>query len=177
MTIIDLIIIAIALSMDTFSFSLSISLLTNSIKKQTLLIFLVGLFHFSFPFIGGFLGQNLIKIISISSNKLLGFIFLFLFLKLYYDLKQNKNESLKLTIPNIIFFAILVSIDSLITGIGLENIIKTSCLPSIIFSIISSFFTFLGLIIGKYAQKELGTKANNIGLLLLLLLSFVHLFK
>lgn len=177
MNLMDILIIAIALSMDTFSFSLSISLLNNSVKKQTLFIFLVGLFHFSFPIIGTIIGTKLLKLITISSNKLLGIIFFILFLKLYNDIKKGEPGVLKLTKINILFFAILVSIDSLITGIGLTNIIKYSLIPPIIFSIVSTSFTFLGILIGKYAHKELGTKASNLGLLLLFLLSIIHVCK
>ena len=177
MTILNLIIIAIALSMDTFSLSLSLALLTNTFLLQTILIILVGSFHFFFPILGSIIGHNLLTYIYISSNKLLGIIFILLFIKLLYDFKHTKNSISNINLIYIIILSILVSIDSLITGIGLTSIIKYSLLPSIIFAIMSSTFTFLGLLIGKTAHKNLGTRADKIGLGLLLILGVVHLCK
>jgi len=177
MTIISLIIIAIALSMDTFSLSLSLTLLSNSFHLQTLFIITVGILHFSFPLIGSNIGNNILKFIYISPNKLLGIIFIILFLKLLYDILHTKKEIININIIYIIILSVLVSIDSFITGIGLTSTIKYSLLPSIIFAITSAFFTFLGLLIGKKAHKNLGEKADKIGLILLLILGIVHLCK
>lgn len=177
MSIINLIIIALALSMDTFSLSLSLALLTNTFHLQTILIITVGIFHFLFPILGSIIGNNLLMYIYISSNKLLGIIFIILFIKLLYDVKHTKNSINNINIIYIIILSILVSIDAFITGIGLTSVIKYSLLPSTIFAITSSSFTFLGLLIGKTAHKNLGNHADKIGLTLLLILGIVHLCK
>ena len=174
MSLINIIIIAIALSMDTFSLSLGISLLFNN-NKMFIFPIIVGIFHFIFPIIGNQIGIKLISIIKITPNKLLGIIFMLLFLKLFKDVIYNKENEIKISTANLIILALLVSIDSLITGIGLSNI--TNLVPMLLFSLVSFIFTFAGLKIGKYAKKELGSVANIIGLLLLLVLSIIHLCK
>ena len=166
------IIIAIALSMDTFSLSLGLSLISNN-NKINIFPITVGIFHFLFPIIGNILGTRLLKYVSISSNKLLGVIFLLLFIKLLKDIIFKKEVDIKINIINIIILSILVSIDSLITGIGLIINIKVS----LIFSIISFLFTLIGLKLGNITKKELENTASYIGLFLLFILSIIHLCK
>jgi manganese efflux pump family protein len=177
MSLLNLFFIALALSMDTFSLSLSLSLMSNSLKFYLLYPLLVAIFHFTFPIIGSIIGNKILSFLIISSNKLLGLIFIFLFIKLYFDMQKDADFQFKLTFFPILTMGILVSLDSLITGFGLAYVIKSSLLPSLIFAMVSGTFTFLGLKLGSTAQKNLGTKANNIGLILLLLLGIIHLCK
>ena len=174
MNIFNLLLIAIALSMDTFSLSLYLGIVINNKKKIVTYLLGVVLFHFFFPIIGNILSLGIIKLLAISSNKLLGIIFLILSIKLIIDIK---NDDLTLKDDNVItllILSILVSIDSFITGIG---ILINNILPPFIFSIISGLFTIFGLIIGKYAKENLGKKANILGLILLIILSILHLCK
>ena len=174
MSLTKILLIAIALSMDTFSLSLGISLLFKN-NKIYLFPIMVSIFHLIFPIIGSLIGIKLLEYIKTTPNKLLGIIFMFLFLKLFKDIIFDKEKEININTINLILLAILVSIDSLITGIGLSTI--TTIVPMIIFSLVSFIFTFVGLKIGKYAKNELGNIANIIGLLLLLALSIIHLCK
>jgi manganese efflux pump family protein len=177
MSLLNLFLIALALSMDTFSLALSLSLMSNSLKFYLFYPLLVATFHFTFPIIGSIIGNKILSFLIISSNKLLGLIFVFLFVKLYFDIKKDANYQFKLNFISVITMGMLVSLDSLITGFGLANIIKITLLPSLIFALVSGSFTFLGLKMGSTAQKNLGVKANNMGLLLLLILGIIHLCK
>lgn len=177
MTIINLFIIAIALSMDTFSLSLSLTMISNKLNKQTIFIFLVGFFHFLLPIIGHFVGQKVLNYITIDTNTLLGIIFLLLFFKLLYDVKHESLHSFNINTIYIILLSIIVSIDAFIVGIGLPNAICKSILPSLIFSLTSATFTFLGLYLGQKANNNLGKRANYLGLILLFVLGIVHLCK
>ena len=86
--------IAIALSMDTFSLALSLGTMNLSYKKVLFYPLLVGVFHFIFPLIGRLLGDIILNIIIIGSKKLLGLIFLILFLKLLYDMQSPSGLSI-----------------------------------------------------------------------------------
>ena len=171
MSLISIFIIAIALSMDTFSLSLSISLLTNN--KLYYFPILVGIFHFIFPLIGSNLGYYLLKYININPNKLLGIIFLLLFIKLLKDKNKNDKE-ININTISIIILSIFVSIDSFITGIGIINF---KIYYSFIISMVSFLLTFIGLKIGSQAKKDLDNISSIIGLTLLLILSIIHLYK
>lgn len=169
--------IAIALSMDTFSLALTIGTLGISNKFIIYYSLLVGICHFFFPLFGSLLESKVSSYIFISANKLLGIIFLFLFLKLIRDLTKKDQPSLKLNILNQTLLAISVSLDSFTTGIGLKAITTNYYLSSTVFFIISSIFTLIGLKIGKESTNHLGIVANYLGLILLLFLSIIHLCK
>ena len=174
MSLFNILVIAIALSMDTFSLSLSLSLLVNNTKILYIYLVSVTIFHFIYPLLGNKLGVYIINYMGISSNKILGIIFFILFIKLLIDLIISKDKDININPINIIILAILVSIDSFITGIGLINI---KLIYLFIISSVAFIFTFIGLKIGIYARKETGKIANIFGLILLLLLSLFHLCK
>ena len=169
--------IAIALSMDTFSLALSLGTMNLSYKKVLFYPLLVGVFHFISPLIGRLLGDIILNIIIIGSKKLLGLIFLILFLKLLYDMKKGSKDTIKISKISLILLAISVSLDSLTTGIGLNAITKSILLPSLIFQVVSTTFTFLGLLIGAKASSSLGNLANYFGLLIILIPALAHLCK
>ena len=166
--------IGLALSMDTFSLALSLGTLNLSKKNIIFFPLIVGIFHFLLPLISRYIGNF---ILFINHNKLLGFIFLILFIKLFLELRKKEELNLNINILSLIILALSVSLDSFTTGLGLISITNSKYLPSIIFLLESSFFTFLGLIIGKCANSSLGKIANYFGLFLLLMLSIIHLFK
>ena len=67
-----------------------------------------------------------------------------------------------------LILAISVSIDALMTGLGITDITSSVYLASIIFSLCSFIFTFTALLIGKYFSDKAGSFASLIGALLLL---------
>lgn len=166
--------IGLALSMDTFSLALSLG--TLNLNKKNILLFttLVGLLHFMLPLLSRRVGTY---IFFINPDKLLGIIFLFIFLKLTFELRKEEKTELNINFISLFILAISVSLDSFSTGLGLAKISSSIFLPSLIFLLESSFFTLLGLLIGKNANQSLGKVANYFGLFLLLMLSIIHLVK
>lgn len=175
--IITIFIIAVALSMDTFSLSLGIG--TNNISKKRSLLFssIVGIMHFIMPLIGNIIGNKIIQVFMLKSNFLLGIILIYLAITMFIEIikKETKQKNMKIT--NMILFAVGVSIDSFSTGIGLSAITNNMFIAIIIFLLVSFCFTYLGLLIGKYANNLLGTYANVFGALLLTIIGFIHLCK
>jgi len=92
-------------------------------------------------------------------------------------MKKGSKDTIKISKISLILLAISVSLDSLTTGIGLNAITKSILLPSLIFQVVSTTFTFLGLLIGAKASNSLGNLANYFGLLILLILALAHLCK
>lgn len=175
--IITLITIAIALSMDTFSLSLGIGTKSLSSKRSLLFSFIVGIMHFFMPLMGIFIGNKIISLFTLKSNFLLGIILIYLGLTMLIELINTNNKDCKINIINMFIFAIGVSIDSFSTGLGLSAITENIISATIIFSITSFLFTYLGLIIGKYANKLLGIYATIFGSLLLIIIGLTHLIK
>ncbi len=175
--IITLFTIAVALSMDTFSLSLGIG--TGSISKKRCLVFsiIVGIMHFIMPLIGNLIGNKLVEIFMLRSNFLLGIILIYLGLTMLIEVFKPSEKPKSMNLVNMFLFAIGVSIDSFSTGIGLSAITSNMYLAVLIFSITSFCFTYTGLLIGKYANRLLGTYATVFGSILLIVIGFFHLCK
>ncbi len=175
--IITLFIVAIALSMDTFSLSLGIG--TGNLSKKKMFIFsiIVGIMHFMMPLIGNFVGGKIISIFTINSNFLLAIILIYLAVTMLIELVKKEEKNLNLKIWNMILFAIGVSIDSFSTGIGLQAITNNMFIAVMIFSLTSFCFTYIGLLIGKYANSLLGIYATIFGALLLIIIGILYLLK
>lgn len=170
----NIILVAIGLSMDTFS--LSISLTTTKIKRKLSIFFCisVGILHFIMPLIGGFIGDNVINIINISSNKLLGIILLLLSIEIALSKEENKFE---LNYISMFLLAISVSIDAFTVGFGLQAFIIDRLSILLIFLIVSMIFTSIGLFLGKIIEKLVKNNSKYIGSLILLIMSIIHLCK
>lgn len=175
--IITLLTIAVALSMDTFSLSLGIG--TGSISKKRCLLFsiIVGIMHFIMPLIGNVIGNKIVEIFMLKSNFLLGIILIYLAITMLIEIIKPDDKPKNMSILNMFLFAIGVSIDSFSTGIGLSAITNNMFLAVIIFSITSFCFTYIGLLIGKYANRLLGTYATVFGAILLIIIGVFHLCK
>lgn len=168
--------IGIALSMDTFSLSLSIGTLLTSSKKVVLIASIVGIMHFFMPLIGLLIGKQILKVVPLSPDFLVGFILVILAILMLKDLIfPEKEKSFNLNFLGILAFALSVSLDSFSVGIGLKAITNTYFLASLIFSICSFVFTFMGLIIGKYSQQKIGSFATIIGIIILIIVALEHL--
>ena len=175
--IVSLFIIAVALSMDTFSLSLGIGTCNLSKKRMILFSIIVGTMHFLMPLIGNLIGEKIVELFTINSNFLLGLILIYLALIMLVDLLKNEEKKLDLKILNMFIFAFGVSIDSFSTGLGLQAITDNMFLAVIIFSLTSLSFTYLGLLIGKYANKLLGFYATIFGVILLIIMGIFHFCK
>lgn len=175
--IITLLTIAVALSMDTFSLSLGIG--TGSISKKRCFFFsiIVGIMHFIMPLIGSFLGNKIVEIFMLKSNFLLGIILIYLAITMIIEIIKPNEKPKNMNILNMFLFAIGVSIDSFSTGIGLSAITNNMFIAVMIFSITSFCFTYIGLLIGKYASHLLGVYATIFGAILLIFIGIFHLCK
>lgn len=174
---ISIFIIAVALSMDTFSLSMGIGTSNPSKKRSLFFSILVGCMHFIMPLLGTFLGQKLVAIFTLKSNFLLGIILIYLAITMLIEVIHPDKNTKDLKIINMFLLAISVSIDSFSTGLGLSAITNNRMMAVVIFSITSFCFTYVGLFIGKYANKLLGTYATILGAVLLLVIGLFHLCR
>ena len=172
---ISIVLIGIALSMDTFSLSLGVGMFHVSNKKALKLALIVGVMHFIMPFLGMILGNKLIQIFEIKYDILLGLILIVIALQMIVDIIRHEEEKFDLSILGMFLFAFGVSLDSFSLGLGLKAITSNIYLAMTIFAICSASFTYLGIIVGKFANKLLGIYANILGAIILFILGFIHL--
>ncbi len=173
--IFSLLIIGVALSMDTFSLSLGIGTFNISYKKAFILALVVGIMHFFMPILGQVIGLQLMKILEINSDILLGIILIAIGIEMLVDLINGKEDKFNFSLLGIFLFALGVSLDSFSVGLGLKAICNNIFLAVLIFSLCSFFFTFLGVLIGKWASKIWGIYASILGVVLLIGLGIIHL--
>lgn len=171
----SIILIGIALSMDTFSLSLGVGMFNVSNKKALKLAGIVGFMHFVMPFLGMMLGEQLIHIFEIKYDILLGFILIIISLQMIIDIIRHEEEKFNLSTIGMFVFAFGVSLDSFSLGIGLKAITSNIYLAMSIFAICSALFTYFGVVVGRFANKLLGTYANILGAIILFVLGFMHL--
>lgn len=163
--------------MDAFSLSLLYG--TEGIKKKDKLIIstIVGIFHFIMPLIGLSIGTLITSKIILNTNILVGIILSLISIEMIISSFKNKEEKFLLSIPGYLLFGLSVSIDSLTTGIGLPAITNNFILSSLIFSVISFIFTFLGLNLGNILNQKYGKFSTIIGGTILLILGIIYIFK
>lgn len=171
----SIILIGIALSMDTFSLSLGVGMFNVSNKKALKLAGIVGLMHFIMPFLGMMLGEQLIHIFEIKYDILLGFILIIIALQMIIDVIRHEEEKFNLSLIGMFVFAFGVSLDSFSLGLGLKAITSNIYLAMSVFAICSALFTYLGVVVGRFANKLLGTYANILGAIILFVLGLMHL--
>lgn len=175
MNIILVFLIAISLSMDAFSLSFAygtISLSKNDIK---LLSVIVGAYHFFMPILGMLIGNFILNVLKINDNLLVFVIFLFIGISMLIESFKKGEKVKKLKITEMILFGLAVSIDSFSIGIGLNAISNNFLICSIIFSITSFVFTYIGLVLGNKLNQLIGKVATFIGGITLIILGIIYI--
>ena len=167
--------IAISLSVDAFSLSLSLGTTSPNTIQIIKLSLIIGIFHFIMPTNGSLIGNIISHKIIISSNVISFIIFIYLAIEIYKN-KESQEKYNCLTLSTIILIALTVSIDSFSVGIALGITKEVTIMASIIFMITTSFFTLLGLILGKALKNKYHEKAMMLGMVLLLLIALKYLF-
>lgn len=85
-----------------------------------------------------------------------------------------KEEVKKMKLYEMILFGLAVSIDGFSVGIGINNISNNFILCSLIFSITSFIFTYLGLIFGNKLNQLIGKLATLLGGFTLIILGIIY---
>ena len=171
-----ILIIGISLSMDAFSLSLVYGMIGMNQKQKTFLSLIVGIYHFIMPLIGLIFGTILDSIDIIDIDIIASIILIYIGIDLIIS-NLKKEDGLELTKIGFLIFGLSVSIDSLTVGIGLKAITDNYLISSIVFSLSSLFFTYIGLILGNIIGNKIGSYSKTIGgvvLIVIAILLFLH---
>lgn len=175
MSILVILILAIGLSMDAFSLALIYGTLNLDKKIEKATSIIVGIFHFIMPILGYRLGKLILSIVKINPDILVGIIFIFLGVEMVISIRKEEQVKLLTNVISIIIFAFTVSIDSFSTGIAFAASKTNIFVPSVVFSLISSLFTYLGIKSGKKLSLLFDNIATLIGALILIALGVKYL--
>lgn len=175
MSIITVVIIAISLSLDAFSLSLAYGTLNLEKKKIIFLSLIVGIYHFIMPLIGMIVGEQIIKIIKINPDTIVFIVLTFIGLQMIVEtLKENEKINI-LKFWEMLLFGLAVSIDSFSVGLGLKTIYENIYISSVIFSLTSFLFTYIGLFLGKKINMLVGKISTIIGGITLIIIGIMFL--
>ena len=175
MSLLIVILVAISLSMDAFSLSLAYGTLSLEKKSINLLSLIVGAYHYIMPLLGMRFGNKLITILPIKTNIIVFIVLLFIGIEMIIDsFKKESNMSL-MKLSELLIFGLAVSLDSFSVGIGLRAIYNNLFISSMIFSITSSIFTYIGLKIGKKINSHIGKASTIIGGVILIVIGILYL--
>lgn len=169
--------IAISLSMDAFSLSLAYGTISLSRKEINLLSIIVGIYHFFMPILGMLLGNFINNIIHIGGDLIVLLIFSFIGINMITESFKDENKASKMKLGEMILFGFAVSIDSFSIGIGINNISNNFMICSLIFSITSAIFTYIGLLLGNKLNQLVGKISTITGGIILILLGVVYFIK
>lgn len=168
-------IIGVSLSMDAFSLSLAYGTLDIKEKDIDILSVIVGSYHFVMPLLGAFIGAIILKWFPINPDIIVFIVLSFIGLQMIIESKKEQEDIKKLTILEMLFFGLAVSIDSFSVGVGLKMLTSHYLLCAVLFSLTSFVFTFLGLHLGKKVHQKLGKISTIIGGSVLIILGLIYL--
>ena len=168
--------IGISLSMDAFSLALVYGMLGMTDKKKIILSLIVGIYHFIMPLIGLTLGTFIDNISFINLHIIVAIILIYIGFDLIIS-NFKETETISLSKIGLLMFGLSVSIDSLTVGIGLKAITSSYFLSSFVFAICSSFFTYLGLILGNIIGHKIGIYSKIVGGIILIIIALMMIVK
>jgi putative Mn2+ efflux pump MntP len=177
MGILSLFLIGVGLSMDAFSLALCYGVLDISPLKRKLLALIVGIFHFFMPLLGMLFGNILEHYILFDMRFIVFSIFMLLGVEMVFGAMSKETNIILLNFIGLLLFAFTVSIDSFSAGVGIKFISNNYILCSVIFSLTSLSFTYVGLIIGGMIGAKYKETSKFIGGIILMLFALAYLFK
>ena len=126
------------------------------------------------PIFGMILGKFIIDIVHIGGDLIVLLIFSFIGINMIMESFKNEDTIIKIKLGEMLLFGLAVSIDSFSVGIGINNISNNFLLCSIIFSITSAFFTYMGLLLGNKLNQMIGKISTIIGGITLIVLGIIY---
>lgn len=171
--------VGIGLSMDAFSLAILYGTLNLKKNKIILLSTIVGIYHFFMPLFGFFIGDHVLSNYILDPEFLIGVIFTVIAIQMLLSLKKEEEVKSLKGLGALLLFGFTVSIDSFSIGMGFGTLrlpFMKIIMSSIIYSITSCTFTFLGLSIGSTLSNRFGKLATFLGSVILLAIAIHYFF-
>lgn len=175
MSFLIVLVIAVSLSMDAFSLSLAYGTLDLSKKNIQKLSIIVGIYHFVMPLIGLFVGNAILKFFPVAPNLIVTIVLCFIGLQMVIETFKNGEDMKIMSLSELLLFGLAVSIDSFSVGIGLNAINNNFLLCSLLFSLSSFCFTYMGLVLGKKVNHLIGKASTFIGGIVLIIIGIIYI--
>ncbi|MCH4896476.1 manganese efflux pump [Marinilabiliaceae bacterium JC040] len=170
-----ILLLAIGLSMDSFAVAIADGMVMKDLKhKQMLLIsFSLAIFQGGLPILGWIAGKTIDVYVKEIDHWIAFVLLSFIGGKMLYESFQNKSEVQKekrFSYSLIITQSIATSIDAFAVGISFAFIYSSLVLPSIVISLVTFSFAYIGIRLGSKCEKYLGNFVEKLGGIILILL-------
>lgn len=175
MDIVSIIAIAIGLAMDAFSVSIFAGITIDKPDRGHYfrLSFHFGLFQFMMPIFGYLGGSSVEYVIRDFDHWIAMALLLVIGLKMIWE-SFSRDEKVKVKDPSrgltLILLSVATSIDALAVGLSIGVLGKPIILPSVVIGIVCSFFSIMGIRLGKKVGSLLGQRAERIGGIILIII-------
>ena len=175
MNIILIFLIAVSLSMDAFSLSIAYGTMKLSKKEINSLSIIVGLYHFFMPILGMFIGKFVLNMLNVREDIIILVIFCLIGINMIFESFRGVEPLNRMKLFEMLTFGFAVSLDSFSVGIGIHNLTNNVIVSSLIFSITSFAFTYMGLLFGNKLNKYFGKYATIAGGFTLIILGISYI--
>ena len=176
----EIIMIGIGLSMDAVAVSLSNGLGCAQISKDKIFAMplFFGVFQGLMPFLGYYAGRLFANEIEQYSGIIILIILGFIGGKMVYDgLFSKGEEACTLLTYRLLFIqAIATSIDAFAVGVGFASMQIDIVSSVFIIGITTLILSYLALVVGKYFKSVLGSKAQVLGGIILIVIGIRAFF-
>lgn len=180
MSFIEIVLIGIALSMDAFAVSVAASMSYNGLTKKQKLSMPVafGLFQGIMPILGYYLGSLFSSFIEkyagVISLVILGVIGINMIRESFSPEAQREKKTLTLKV--LLIQAVATSIDAFAVGVSFAAQGVRIFTSSLIIAVTTFLLSLAAIAIGKKTGKKLGSKAEIIGGIILIIIGVKALF-
>ena len=162
--------------MDAFSLALVYGMSESLERKRIVLTLIVGIYHFIMPILGLRIGLFIESINFINLHYIAAIILAYIGIDLIIS-SYKKESTISISNIGLFLFAFSVSIDSFTIGVILKEITNHYILAPFLFSICSSLFTYLGIILGNLIGNRIGIYSKYIGGVILIMIAFFMFMK
>jgi len=163
--VLTLFIMAFALGMDAFSVGLGMGLIKLRLRQIFYIGIIIGMFHILMPLSGMLIGRVLSDQFGTVATYLGGGLLLLLgFQMIISSFKEDENSRMITPVGfGLILFALSVSLDSFSVGLSLGIYGARTVLTILMFGIVSTVLTWVGLLLGRKVQGWFGTYSEALG--------------
>ncbi|MFC0525226.1 manganese efflux pump MntP family protein [Pontibacillus salicampi] len=155
---------ALALGMDAFSVGLGMGMIPLRLRRILLIGLVVGAFHIMMPFTGMVLGRFLSNQLGDVTTIAGGALLVILGIQMFRSSIQKERAPVFTPVGfGLLIFALSVSLDSFSVGLSLGMFGVRTVLTLILFGLMSTLLTWIGLLLGKKVQGILGAYSEMFG--------------
>lgn len=165
--------IAVGLAMDAFSVALATGLALEKVgRRQTFrLSFHFGLFQFTMPIVGWYVGSAVERYLSSFDHWVAFGLLAYVGGKMIWDSFSDepagpRRDPTRGT--SLVFLSVATSIDALAVGLSLGVLRVPVLLPALVIGLVAGAVTLVGLHLGKFMGARLGPWMERLGGLVLI---------